>query len=103
MIARAMTGVHVNFAFRIITAKGALKHVHGIAHAIERVEGRPMFVGALQDVTERKVAEEALDKARYELAHVVRVTTLNALTASSAHEVNQPLSGVVSNGSACLR
>jgi len=62
-----------------------------------------MFVGALQDVTESKVAEEALDKARSEFAHVVRVTTLNALTASIAHEVNQPLSGIVNNGSACLR
>jgi PAS domain S-box-containing protein len=103
MIARAMTGVHVNFTFRIVTARGALKHVHGVAHVIEQVEGRPVFVGALQDVTDSKVAEEALDKARSELAHVTRVTTLNALTASIAHEVNQPLSGIVSNGSACLR
>jgi C4-dicarboxylate-specific signal transduction histidine kinase len=54
-------------------------------------------------VTDSKIAEEALDRARSELAHVTRVTTLNALTASIAHEVNQPLSGVVSNGSACLR
>jgi PAS domain S-box-containing protein len=103
MIARAMTGVHVNFAFRIVTAKGAVKHVHGVAHVIEQVEGRPMFVGALQDVTERKLAEEALERARSELGHVARVSTLNTLTASIAHEINQPLSGIITNASTCLR
>src|SRR4030095_15662298 len=50
-----------------------------------------------------KLAEEALDRARSELAHVARITTLNALTASIAHEVNQPLSGIITNASTCLR
>ena len=58
---------------------------------------------AATDIEDRKSAEEALNKARSELAHVTRVTTLNALTASIAHEVNQPLSGIVSNASASLR
>ena len=62
-----------------------------------------MFVGALQDVTESMVAEEALNRARSELAHVARVTTLSTLTASIAHEVNQPLSGIITNASTCLR
>ena len=62
-----------------------------------------MFVGALQDVTESKVAEEALNRARSELAHVARVTTVSALTASIAHEVNQPLSGIITNAGTCLR
>ena len=103
MIARAHGGVDVNFAFRIVTAGGAVKHVRGVAHVIEQIEGRPMFVGALQDVTESMVAEEALNKARSELAHVARVTTLSALTASIAHEVNQPLSGIITNAGTCLR
>ena len=103
VIARGMSGVDVNFAFRIVTARGAVKHVRGVAHVIEQVEGRPMFVGALQDVTESMVAEEALNRARSELAHVARVTTLSALTASIAHEVNQPLSGIITNASTCLR
>ena len=63
----------------------------------------PLFVGALQDVTESKVAEEALNRARSELAHVARVTTVSALTASIAHEVNQPLSGIITNAGTCLR
>jgi len=62
-----------------------------------------MFVGALQDVTERMEAEEALNKARSELAHVARVTTVSALTASIAHEINQPLSGIITNAGTCLR
>jgi PAS domain S-box-containing protein len=103
VIARGLTGVDVNFAFRIVTARGGVKHVRGVAHVIEHVAGRPMFVGALQDVTESMVAEEALNRARTELAHVSRVTTLSTLTASIAHEVSQPLSGVVTNASTCLR
>ena len=103
VIARGMSGIDVTFAFRIVTAGGAVKHVRGIAHVVEEVEGRPMFVGALQDATESMVAEEALSRARAELAHVARVTTLSTLTASIAHEVNQPLSGIITNASTCLR
>jgi two-component system, LuxR family, sensor kinase FixL len=55
------------------------------------------------DITERKQAQDALDRAQEELAHVTRVTTLGELTASIAHEVNQPLSAIVTNGQACLR
>ena len=57
----------------------------------------------LIDIDARKRAEEALNKARSELARVSRATTLSALTASIAHEVNQPLSGIVTNASTCLR
>ena len=62
-----------------------------------------IYHGALQDMTERKLSEEALGKARSELAHVARVTSLGVLTASIAHEVNQPLSGIITNASTCLR
>src|SRR5690606_31003553 len=52
---------------------------------------------------ERKRAEDALRKAQADLAHVTRVMTLGELTASIAHEVNQPLAAIVANGNACLR
>jgi len=103
VIARGMQGIDVDFVFRIVTSGGAVKHVRGMARVIEQIAGRPLFIGALQDVTESKVAEEALNRARSELAHVARVTTLNALTASIAHEVNQPLSGIITNASTCRR
>jgi signal transduction histidine kinase len=62
-----------------------------------------MFVGALQDVTESTAAEEALNRARSELAHVARVTTIGELTASIAHEVKQPISAAVTSAQTALR
>lgn len=97
------SGENVTFAFRILTARGAIKHLRGVAHIVEPTPGRRLFVGALQDVTDSKVAEEALDRARSDLAHVARVTTVSALTASIAHEVNQPLSGININAGTCLQ
>jgi PAS domain S-box-containing protein len=103
VIARGMTGTDVDFGFRIITSQGAVKHLRGMARVMAQIGGRPLFIGAFQDVTQSKLAEEALDKARSELAHVARIATLNALTASIAHEVNQPLSGIITNASTCRR
>jgi PAS domain S-box-containing protein len=101
--ARVLGGADFDGGFRIVTASGKVKHIHAVAHLLELVAGRPVFIGAIQDVTENKLAEEALDRARSELAHVARVTTLSTLTASIAHEVNQPLSGIITNASTCLR
>ena len=61
------------------------------------------YIGAIQDVTARRLSEQALERARSDLAHVARVATLGALTASIAHEVNQPLSGIITNAGTCLR
>jgi C4-dicarboxylate-specific signal transduction histidine kinase len=55
------------------------------------------------DVTKHKQAEEALQKAQTELAHAARLTMMGELAASIAHEVNQPLTAVVTHGEACLR
>src|SRR4029453_12964231 len=64
------------------------------------------LVGTPMDITERKLAEEErerLHQLEADLAHINRVSTMGELAASIAHEVNQPLTGIVSNGSACLR
>jgi PAS domain S-box-containing protein len=58
---------------------------------------------SLMDITERNRTQDALQQAHAELAHVTRLTTLGELTASIAHEVNQPLAAIVTNGEACLR
>lgn len=102
-IARITAGLEVDYVFRIVTHRGVLKYVRTTAHIVEDPTGRPLFVGAVQDVTESKVAEEAVNRARAELSRVARVASLSALTASIAHEVNQPLSGIVTNASTCLR
>ncbi len=73
--------------------------------ALQRDEqGEPVAIlETNNDITERKRAEEALQQVQTELAHVTRVMTLGELTASIAHEVNQPLAAIVTNGNACLR
>lgn len=66
--------------------------------------GRPVAIlETNNDITERRSIEDGLHRARNELAHVSRIATLGELTASIAHEVNQPLAAVVANGDACLR
>ena len=61
------------------------------------------FSKITRDLTERKRSEEALQAAQAQMAHMARVTTMGELTSSIAHEVNQPLAAVVTNGDACLR
>src|SRR6266850_464330 len=90
--------------FRTILPDGTIKYIHLIGHPVFNASGDVAeFIGTTMDVTERKQAEEALHKAQADLAHVTRMMTMGELTASIAHEVNQPLAGVVTNGNACLR
>lgn len=104
MIEKAQKAV-ANFEYehRLVMADGSVKYLHLIAHGSHDYEGRLEYIGAVQDVTQRRSAEEALAKARMELAQVNRETSLGVLTASIAHEVNQPLSGIITNASTCLR
>jgi PAS domain S-box-containing protein len=88
---------------RLLFPDGRIKHIHVVAHPASDTGDRLEYVGALMDVTAAKHAQEALQQAQAELAHVTRVTTLGELTASIAHEVNQPLAGIITNGEACLR
>jgi PAS domain S-box-containing protein len=101
-IERAMTGEEPEFEFRIRTHRNVVKHLRGIAHRFGQMTERPMFIGAVQDITDSKLAAEALRTARAELVHAERVMTLGALTASIAHEVNQPLAGIITNATTCL-
>jgi len=89
--------------YRILMPDGTTKFIHSVGHVSADPDGDPGYNVALQDVTERHLAEEALSRARSELARVARISSLGILTASIAHEVNQPLSGIVTNASTCLR
>jgi PAS domain S-box-containing protein len=72
--------------------------------AVRDEQGRPTeWFGTDTDIEERRKAEEALHKAKAELAHVTRLTTIGEITASIAHEINQPLTAIVSNANACRR
>jgi PAS domain S-box-containing protein len=103
MVERAQAGVDFEYEHRLLLPEHKVKYVRLVAHASCNKDGQLEYIGAVQDVTERRLSEEALGKVRSELAHMTRVTSLGALTASIAHEVNQPLAGIVTNASTCLR
>ena len=104
MIDRARgAGSDFEYEHRLLMPDHSIKYLHLVAHATRDQDGRLEYIGAVQDVTQRRLSEDALGKARSELTHVARVTSLGVLTASIAHEVNQPLSGIVTNASTCLR
>jgi signal transduction histidine kinase len=104
MIARLRgAGPDLEFDHRLQMPDQSIKYLHMVAHGTRDEDGRLDYIGAVQDVTAQRLSEQALLKAQSELAHVARVTALSALTASIAHEVNQPLSGIITNASTCLR
>ena len=96
-----------NAECRIVLPDGTLKYLHSIGHPVFDNSGNlSEYVGTVMDVTEQKRAEQErqkLHELEATLAHINRVSVMGEMTASIAHEINQPLSGVVSNGSACLR
>jgi PAS domain S-box-containing protein len=96
-------GKDFDYEYRLLMPDGSVKHVHVVAHAVRDHGDHLEFIGALTDVTAPKHAEAELHKTQTELAHVTRVTTLGELTASIAHEVNQPLAAIVTTAEACLR
>jgi PAS domain S-box-containing protein len=103
-IGRAAQGeLDYDHEHRLRTPNGCVKHLHVRAHRLKYESGEEDIVGALMDVTATRKAQEALHIAQTELAHVTRVTTLGEMSASIAHEVNQPLAAIVSNGEASLR
>jgi PAS domain S-box-containing protein len=103
MLDRQQRGANYEQDYRLLMPDNSIKYLHVVAHSAQDQDGQPEYMAAVQDVTQRRLSEEALAKARSELAHVARVTTLGALTASIAHEVNQPLAGIITNASTCLR
>jgi len=91
-------------SYQILRADGRYRWIRSVGEPLRSSDGRiAHWYGLVVDIEDRKQTEEALSKAGAELAYVSRVTTLSALTASIAHEVNQPLAGIMTNASTCLR
>ena len=90
--------------YRIVHPGGDIRDVRTVGRPIFSPSGELVeFVGTVIDVTERKLAEEALREARANLARVSRVTTMGELTASLAHEIKQPISAALTDARTCLR
>jgi PAS domain S-box-containing protein len=90
-------------AFRIVLPDGSIKHIQSLGRPVPSESGLAEFVGAIVDVTDQRLAEEALGKTRAELTRVTRLTTMGELAASIAHEVNEALSAIASKSDFCLR
>jgi signal transduction histidine kinase/HAMP domain-containing protein len=96
---------------RLLLPSGITRHLHTIGHAVLDASGDVVeFIGTATDITERKQAEEALRRSedhlretRVKLARASRIATVAELSASIAHELNQPLTSVVANAQAALR
>ncbi|MDF2697501.1 MAG: Signal transduction histidine kinase CheA, partial [Labilithrix sp.] len=89
---------------RLMMPDGFVKHVTISAHRVSGDStGEEQYVGAIRDVTEVRRSEEALQRTQGALADLARVASLGEMAAAIAHEVNQPLSAIGINASACLR
>jgi PAS domain S-box-containing protein len=89
--------------YRIVHLGGGVRDIHVVGHPVLSTSGHLVeFGGTVIDVTERKSAEAALQEARAELERISRVTMMGELAASIAHEINQPLAGVVTSANAGL-
>jgi PAS domain S-box-containing protein len=93
--------------FRILDPGTPIRFIHSVGRPILSPSGELLqFVGVSMDVTERKRAEEErqrLRQAETDLAHISRVNMMGHLTASLAHEINQPIGAAVANAEACLQ
>jgi len=103
--AEALRGAsRYDLEYRVVRPNGEFRIVHSQGDLRWDASGRPrsMF-GTIQDITDRKYAEEALQQAQADLARLNRVMQLEEMAASIAHEVNQPISAVITNANAGLR
>jgi signal transduction histidine kinase len=89
--------------YRVVHEDGTTLHVVAVGQFDLGPSGDVELEGIITDVTERKVAEQALTDARAELARTARLASLGELAGSIVHEVNQPLTGIITSAEACLR
>lgn len=103
-VQRLLAGREDTSEFRIVRKSGEVRWIRESGRPeIDESSGMLRVYGAAQDVTERKLAEEEARSRESELAHVLRLGTMGAMAAGLAHEINQPLSAIVSYARGCTR
>ncbi|TDY40567.1 phospho-acceptor domain-containing protein [Paraburkholderia rhizosphaerae] len=91
------------FEYRILIDDGSIRYLSAEAHPNLDPEGGLEFAGIVMDATERRLAAEALQAAQDELVRSLRFAAMGELAVSIIHEINQPLTAVVTNAETCLR
>jgi len=89
--------------YRVVHKDGTTLHVAAVGQFDLGPTGDLELEGIITDITERKAAEQGLADLRSELARAVRLASLGELAGSIVHEINQPLTGIIASGEACLR
>jgi len=89
---------------RIVRPDGEIRHIHEQGEVTHDTNGTPIrMFGTVIDITARKRAEEQARQHLSELAHVSRLSTMGEMATAIAHELNQPLTAILSSAQACLR
>lgn len=96
-------GCDVEFEHRLSFSDGRIKHLRVLVKPANAGSDELIRVGVIMDITSAKIAEQEMHRAQTELTRITRIATMAELTASIAHEINQPLSGILTNGEAGLR
>ncbi|CAN7754124.1 PAS domain-containing protein [Rhizobium sp. LjRoot258] len=95
--------IDVEFEHRLFFPDGRIKYLRVLVNPAHAGSDELNAVGVIMDVTSAKTAEQEMHRAQAELTRITRIATMAELTASIAHEINQPLSGILTNGEASLR
>ena len=96
-------GVSMRAEFRIFRPDGDCRYILGVGNPVGYETNVAEYFGVITDITARRQSEDAVRVAQADLARVSRATTVGQLTASIAHEINQPLMSIVANAGASLR
>jgi two-component system sensor kinase FixL len=98
------THAEYEIEYRLLLPDGSMRWIGGRGRCLSNADGRfTRLLGVSMDVTNRKLAEAEARQQREELGHLSRVAVMGEMAASIAHELNQPLSGIVSNAGAGQR
>jgi PAS domain S-box-containing protein len=96
-------GNDFEWQYRLMMPDRSIKYLYAVAHATRDENGQLEYIAAIQDVTARRLSEEALGKIRSDLQHATRVMTMGEMVSSISHEINQPLGSIANYGYAARR